>query len=676
MLINHPKRKLALSISSVLFLSACGGGSNDSTSSKSGADTYSYSSLTVCADADLDGVCSTYEQQISDPSTSPKMINDNGAILTAHAKSKMVSPFTTLVHSEMLFNPTLKGDPEKAIIYLQKVLGDKVGVNFSSVDTAHGPKQQTAVLLKTLRQAQSQGQFDPILNIAHALDLMIANQTLDLSNINLKLQPSRQVSFDGLLTVHGSQVDSSLVGAKLITYNPANKKIVFLDSSDNVRQIDVANSNNAVSVSTRALSKLMNITRDDDDDDDDDDDYYDDYYDGNYGGSIEELLGWLGGEHKLVQIMPALNGIQSYKLYQPKYAAKASQHCNPEGTNGIFLTSLHDKSPETTKHSKISIDAYGGASGGIPIPIPKPPPVNPDTVPKGERCFNDNFDWMMPLYQKKSIIARLNNRISNEKDKLIRLSADNLVMASKSYPLTTTQDFVVASVDESELLIVDSGTESSVLIDSTIMAGKFRIPIRNAKAAAFTINDKLIFGLKNNWVTWVEKSQAATKLNELELDATIRFLKSSPNGKHSAVVTDNSLYLLDNSKYQIVKKFSIQGSEVKDLRVLNDKAVTVADNSIEYFQFAKISGPKLKVAAQLITNRLKDQWGETSSVHWKATNMGFLLEKTGVAVSVASQFDSLNVNWLPAGATEASQVTGVNISGLDRGTWTTLYKPL
>lgn len=177
-------------------------------------------------------------------------------------------------------------------------------------------------------------------------------------------------------------------------------------------------------------------------------------------------------------------------------------------------------------------------------------------------------------------------------------------------------------------------------------------------------------------MTWVEKSQAATKLNELELDATIRFLKSSPNGKHSVVVTDNSLYLLDNSKYQIIKKFSIQGSEVKDLRVLNDKAVTVADNSIEYFQFAKISGPKLKVAAQLITNRLKDQWEETSSVHWKATNMGFLLEKTGVAVSVASQFDSINVNWLPAGATEASQVTGVNISGLDRGTWTTLYKPL
>lgn len=671
MLINYPIRKLALSISSVLFLSACGGGSNNSTSPTNSADTYSYSSLKVCADADLDGVCSAYEQQISDPSTSPKMINDNGAILTAHAKSKMVSPFTTLVHSEMLFNPTLKGDPEKAIIYLQKVLGDKVGVNFSSVDTAHGPKQQTAVLLKTLRQAQSQGQFDPILNIAHALDLMIANQTLDLSNINLKSQPSRQVSFDGLLTVHGSQVDSSMVGAKSITYNPANKKIVFLDSSDNVRQIDVANSNNAVSVSARALSKLMNITRDHDDDDD-----YGDHYGGSIGGLPDSELK-PGQEHQLVQIIPALNGIQSYKLYQPKNFAQYSEKCESTGINGIFLTSLDDNSPQTTKHSKVSIDAYGGASGGnpIPIPIPKPPPVNPDTVPKGERCFNDNFDWMMPLYQKKSIIAQLKNRIGYEQDKLIRLSADNLVMGGQ-YNLKTTHDFVVASLDESELLIVDSGTESSVLIDSTTFAPKSFIGTSNAKAAAFTINDKLIVAHKDNKVTWVEKSIAATQLHVFDVDATIRFLKSSPNGKHSALVTDNSLYLLDNSRYQIIKKFSIQGSAVKDLRVLNDKAVTVDDNSIEYFQFAKISGPKLKVAAQLITNRLRDKWGQTSSVHWKATNMGFLLEQTGVAVSVASQFDSINVNWLPAGATEASQVTGVNISGLDRGTWTTLYKPL
>ncbi|KOO15239.1 hypothetical protein AKJ18_09565 [Vibrio xuii] len=671
MLKNYPMCKLALSISGVLLLSACGGGSDDSTSSTSGVDAYSYSSLKECADTDLDGVCSTYEQQISDTSTYSKMINDNGAILTAHAGSEMVSPFTTLVHSEMLFNPALKGDEESAITYLQKALGDKVGVNFSHVDTTHGPKQQTEVLLKTLLQAQSQGQFDPMLNIAHALDLMIANQTLDLSSINLKSQPSRHVSFDGLLTVHGSQVDSSLVGAKSISYNPANQKIVFLDSSDNVKHISIGNSNNAVSASARALSELTTITRYDDDDDDDDDDHH-------HGGSIDDLLGWQRGEHQLVQILPALNSIQSYKLYQPKLSAQASEQCGSTGTSGIFLTSLHDKSTQISKHSKVAIDAYGGASGSVPIPIPKPTPVNPDADLSAQRCFNDNFNWMMPLYQKKSIIAELDDGIY-AKDKLRRLSADKLVMGSESYTLTTTQDFVVASLDESELLIVDSGAggnDDAVLIDSTTLAPKSTIGINNAKAAAFTINDKLIFGLKDNNVTWVEKSQFATELNKFQLDAAIHFVKSSPNGKQSAVVTDSSLYLLDNSKYQVIEQFPIQGSAVKDLRVLNDKAVAVVGNSIEYFQFAKIAGPKLKVAAQLITNRLKDQWAATSSAHWKATNMGFLLEETGLEASVASKFDSINVNWLPTGVTQASSVTGVNISGLDRGTWITLYKPL
>ncbi|MFM2587853.1 hypothetical protein [Vibrio sp. TBV020] len=671
MLKKYPMCKLALSVSSALLLSACGGGSDDSSSSSSGVNAYSYTSLDVCADTDLDGACSTYEQQISDTSNYSQMINDNGAILTAHAGSKMVSPFTTLVHSEMLFNPTLKGEQEGAVAYLQKVLGDIVSVDFTHVDTTHGPKEQTEVLLKSLRQAQSQGELDPMLNIAHALDIMIANQTLDLSGFDLRTQPNRHVSFDGLLTIHGSQVDSSLLGAKSITYNPANNKIVFLDSSDNVKQIDIGNTNSAVSQSAQSYSALNAISRYDDDDDDDDDDDH-------HGGSIEDLLGLQPGEHQLVQILPALNSIQSYKLYQPKLVAQSSTHCNSTGTSGIFLTSLHDKSTQAVRASKVKIDAYGGASGSVPIPKPKPKPVNPDANLAAQRCFNDNFNWMMPLYQKDSIIAELDDGIYGQ-DKLRRLNSKDLSMGSQSYTLSTTQDFVTASLDESELLVVDSGvggTKDATLLDSTSLAQKSTVGVNNAVAGAFTINNNLIFGLKDNHATWVAKTPAATERKKTLLDANIRFVKSSPNGKQSAIVTDTSLYLLDNASYSIIDQFSIAGTTVKDLRMLNDKAVTILSNSVEYFQFGKISGPKLKVAAQLITDDLKDDWANTPSAHWKATNMGFLLEATGVESAAASQFNSINVSWLPTGVTQASNVTGVNISGLDRGTWVTLYKAL
>jgi len=672
MLKKYPVRKLALSISSALLLSACGGGSDDSGSSGSGVNAFSYTSLDLCADTDLDGACSTYEQQIIDTSNYSKMINDNGAILTAHAKSEMVSPFTTLVHSEMLFNPALRGDQDSAVAYLQKVLGDKVSVDFTHVDTTHGPKDQTEVLLKSLRQAQSQGELDPMLNIAHALDVMIANQTLDLSGINLKTQPNRHISFDGLLTVHGSQADSSLVGAKSITYNPASNKIVFLDSSDNVKQIDISNTNSAVSQSAQSNMALNTINRYDDDDDDDDDD------DHHHGGSIEDLLGLQPGEHQLVQILPALNSIQSYKLYQPKLVAQSSDQCNSTGTSGIFLTSLHDKSTQVVKSSQVKIDAYGGASGSVPIPKPKPTPVNPDANLAAQRCFNDNFNWMMPLYQKKSIIAELDDGIYGQ-DKLRRLNSKDLTMGAQSYTLTTTQDFIAASLDESELLVVDSGvggTKDPVLLDSTSLASKFNIGVDNAIAGAFTINNNIIFGLKDNHATWVAKTPAALERKKTLLDGNIRFVKSSPNGKQSAIVTDTSLYLLDNANYSIIDQFSIAGTTVKDLRMLNDKAVAILSNSVEYFQFDKISGPKLKVAAQLITDDLKDDWANTPSAHWKATNMGFLLEATGIESSAASQFNSINVSWLPTGVTQASNVTGVNISGLDRGTWVTLYKAL
>lgn len=670
MLKNNTVCKLALSISSALLVSGCGGGADESGSSSSAVNAYSYKSIDECADTDLDGVCSIYEQQISDTSNYSKMIDDNGAILTAHAGSTIVSPFTTLVHSEMLFNPALKGDEQSAITYLQKALGDAAGVSFSDVATVDGPKNSTDVLLKSLRQAQSQGQLDPMLNIAHALDVMIAKQTIDLSRFDLRSEPNRHVSFDGKLTVHGTQSDASLVGAKSVTYNPANRKIVFLDSLDNVKQIDIGNNNNAVSQQT-AYAMSQTVTPYDDDDDDDDDDHH-------HGGSLEDLLGLQPGEHQLIQILPALNSVQSYKLYQPKSVATASSSCNSTGTSGIFLTSLHDTSTQSRAVSQGKIDAYASASGSVIPPQPKPVPENPDAKLSAERCFNDNFNWMMPLYQQDLIIAELDDGL-NSQDKLRRLSSDKLTMSSASYTLSTTQDFVTASLDESELLVVDSGiggTENAVVVNSSTLSAKSTVGINNAVAAAFTADGSILFGLKTNKAVWVEKTASASQLGSIDLDATVRYVKSSPNGKFATVVTNTSLYLLDNNTKTVVEQYALDGTKVSELMMLNDKAVAILDNGLEYFQFGKISGPKLKVASQLMTSALKDKWASTSSAHWNAVNMGFLLETTGLSSSAADQFDSINVSWLPNGVTQASDVTGVNISGLDRGTWITLYKAL
>jgi len=666
MLKKHTVCNLTLSISSALLLSACGGGSSDSNTPTTTSNVYSYSGLTQCADTDADGVCSPLEQQISYSGNYARIVNDNGAILTAHKDSELVSPFTTLIYSEVLFNPALKGSAKNAEAYLQTALGDKLGVNFSSAATTHGPKQQTELLLNSLRQAQVQGQHNPLVNIAHAVDVMIANQTLDLSGFDLRTQPNRHISFDNQLLIHGSQVDSDLAGAKSVAFNPANNKIVYVDATDNIKQIDITNSNRAV-LATRTIDAYSSASSDDDDDD-------------HHGGSILDLLGYQPKAHQLAQVVPALNSVQSYKLYQPQTGSTSTHStvCDSTGSSGIFLTSLQDKSTQSRSTTMKKVDAYASASGSTIPPAPKPAPTNPDANLSAKRCFNDNFNWIKPLYAQKAVIAELNDGFSAN-DYLRRLDADSLVMEAQSYTLSSTQNLVVPSLDETELLVVDDGgNANAILLNSKTLTptSPNEIGVNNASTAAFAIDDQLVFGLKSNKIVWVEKTTSANQLKSLDIDGTVRLLKSSPDGKFSAAVTSNSLYILNNSSRSSIKKIAISGSDVKELIVLNNKAVAVKNNGLDYVQFSNISGPKLKVAAQLITNSLKDQWANTPGMNWNTSNFGYILEKTGVSQQVATQFDNIEITWLPAGVSQASSVTGANISGLDRGRWITLYKSM
>lgn len=682
MLKKHSLCNLALSISGALLLSACGGGSGDSDSAQTSSNVYRYSNLTPCADTDSDGTCSTYEQQIAFTGDYANIVNDNGAILTAPKGSDLVSPFTTLIHSEMLFNPTLNGEPAQASTYLQTALGDKVGVNFSTASSTHGPKEQTETLLQSLRQAQTQGKHGPMLNIAHALDVMIANQTLDLSGFDLRNEPNRHVSLDGQLIIHGSQTDSSLTEAKSVAFNPANNKIVLVDSAESVKQIDITNTNSFEVAELQAARQLQEELQFDayssassHDDDDDDDDHYD-------WETILDLLGQQAQEHKLVQIVPALNSVQSYKLYQPKnsYSSNNSKTCtkvSAESSSGVFLASLYENKPQAASHTQ-KIDAYASASGSVPLPKPKPTPIPKTTDKRAKGCFNDNFNWIKPLYSQNVILAELDGGYSSP-DQLRRLKADSLSMGSESFALSSTQNVVVPSLDETELLVVDDGgSGNAVLLNSRTLreTRPATIAVTNASTATFAANNQLLFGLKSNKIIWVEKTTAATQLASLDVDSTVRILKTSPNGEYSAAVTNNALYVLNNKSRTKVKKVTLVGSDVKELFVLNNKAVTVHSDGLNYVQFSDISGPKLKVAAQLMTSSFKDEWAETPGMDWGSTSLYHILKMKGVSESVYSQFSQIDITWLPTNASQANEVTGVNISGLDRGAWVTLGKDL
>ena len=223
-------RKLSLAVTSALMISGCGGSSDGKSSVGSKASGYAFLDSLVCADADLNGVCSHQEKQISHVSEYAQQRLYNGAILTASPNMKLVTPFTTLIHSEMMFNPTVSNDIEQTKASLQSKLGDHLGINFSVLDSTHGPKKLSKLLLNSLKIAQRDGKQSPYTNIAHALDLMIEHKTLDLSNVDVAGTFSRHLQIADSLVVRGSQSVPQLSGAKSIMLSPASSRIVLLKS--------------------------------------------------------------------------------------------------------------------------------------------------------------------------------------------------------------------------------------------------------------------------------------------------------------------------------------------------------------------------------------------------------------------------------------------------------------
>ena len=677
--------KLSLAISSALMVSGCGGSSDSENPVGSTASGYAFLDSLVCADADLNGVCSDQEKQIADVSGYAQQRQYDGAILTASPGMKVVTPFTTLIHSEMMFNPTVSNDVEQAKASLQSKLGDHVGINFSVLDSTHGTKDLSNLLLKSLKKAQSDGKQSSYTNIAHALDLMIEHKTLDLSNIDVAGTVSRHLQIEDSLVVRGSQSVPQLSNAKSIALNPASSQIVFLTANDVVMQIDSSSRNKPVTIdsdpASQAVSGLVSIRSHDDDDYDDHDDDDDDDDDDDHGG------GTGGGEipvdsSEIIQLVPALNGVQAYKVYKPTayVSPTSSDICNSQGANGVFLTSLNGSNNNNVGVKAFAIDTYSSRSGGTLPPIPKPNPAEP---PKSsESCINDNFAAVVPLLQSGSLLAIKNTGSSiYSQQELKLLSANKLDMKSWSHALKASSPQVMSSYDESEALIVyknyfSNSNLAAEVIDTSNLSTKMTIDKLNLKTANIVVNQQILLGLDSNKVEWVSNSIQQTVLGELTVDSAISKIATSRDGKTSAITTASSLYIVDNMTRTLLVTESLSNNAIKSLYVLEDKVIALTSSGADYYQFRNISGPALKVGSQLVTKELLKKWEDSGNSNWNSTNLGYILSQTGTASEISDKFKNVNLSFSPTNATTSSGISGVHVSGLERGEWLTFYKGL
>ncbi|OBS99880.1 hypothetical protein A9261_08960 [Vibrio tasmaniensis] len=666
------------------MVSGCGGSSDSENPVGSTASGYAFLDSLVCADADLNGVCSDQEKQIADVSGYAQQRQYDGAILTASPGMKVVTPFTTLIHSEMMFNPTVSNDVEQAKASLQSKLGDHVGINFSVLDSTHGTKYLSNLLLKSLKKAQSDGKQSSYTNIAHALDLMIEHKTLDLSNIDVAGTVSRHLQIEDSLVVRGSQSVPQLSNAKSIALNPASSQIVFLTANDVVMQIDSSSRNKPVTIdsdpASQAVSGLVSIRSHDDDDyddhDDDDDDDDDDHGGGTGGGEIPV------DSSEIIQLVPALNGVQAYKVYKPTayVTPTSSDICNSQGANGVFLTSLNGSNNNNVGVKAFAIDTYSSRSGGTLPPIPKPNPAEP---PKSsESCINDNFAAVVPLLQSGSLLAIKNtgNSIYSQQE-LKLLSANKLDMKSWSHALKASSPQVMSSYDESEALIVyknyfSNSNLAAEVIDTSNLSTKMTIDKLNLKTANIVVNQQILLGLDSNKVEWVSNSIQQTVLGELTVDSAISKIATSRDGKTSAITTASSLYIVDNMTRTLLVTEFLSNNAIKSLYVLEDKVIALTSSGADYYQFRNISGPALKVGSQLVTKELLKKWEDSGNSNWSSTNLGYILSQTGTASEISDKFKNVNLSFSPTNATTSSGISGVHVSGLERGEWLTFYKGL
>lgn len=129
-----------------------------------------------CVDNNLNGFCddgeisqTIQESEILIKHYNPILAKYDDFILTAVGNSKLISPFTTLINNEVLYNPLVEGSVDKAKHYLT----DKLGFDFTMLDIRDGSPEVANEIIRTLVFANKLKSDNPYLNIAAAVDLMI-----------------------------------------------------------------------------------------------------------------------------------------------------------------------------------------------------------------------------------------------------------------------------------------------------------------------------------------------------------------------------------------------------------------------------------------------------------------------------------------------------------------------
>ncbi|UXI03621.1 YncE family protein [Photobacterium sp. TY1-4] len=659
---------LAVFVASCTLLVGCGS-DDDSTQTKTAA--YDYKQYPICVDADLSGTCDALETTVTNleqkiqGQSAPYLINHGDNFLTAPAAAKIISPFTTLIQSEMMFNPSVSGSQVQAEQHLQAIFGEKYGINFSELSSIHGPQALTDQLLASFRHALTLQGDSSYLKIAAAVDKMIREQSFDItSHLTQTDLDTHFLNLDKRYLLAGSYTTSALAMPQSITVNPGNGMLLALLANEQLMQMDTATGayasfspavESAAALPQTEMGGYQGFDHDDDDDDDDDD--------------------WYPVQKPSVLSFAAQgkDNQQAYLLYRPSLNGNTSvsNTCTSTGENGIFFTEIGGNSQSQPLPAEMKIDSFGGASSLIP-----PVTAQPSVPVSSAQCRNNHINAFTPLYKQDQLVAVFTNG-SYQHSELQLLSSKTLAPQGVRYPLSTTQPLLVADHSQQQLLVVDGTSNQATILDSQTLKPKATLGTSDISAAVFTNNDSsLIVSDGTERLHWYEISAPGSVSTTLDLGAPVIGLAVSPDGQLSAALAGKRLYIIDNQSRQVILSQAYQHAYPYGMSMLNDKVIISRYGALDYIQFGNLIGSPAKVGYQLITRDLIHTWAAKASHPFSPTTLSYLLETTGAEASISGHFSNLDVEWLPANATAASDVKTVVLSGYFRGERIRMYKHL
>lgn len=675
---NFKLSRIATFLAGCSFLVGCG---SDDASNTPSVESYAYSKLSVCIDADLDGTCGELEQKVTkyarsaDNNLAPYLISEAGYFLTAPASATVVTPFTTLIQNEVLYNPLVAGDSKLAQQQLQAIFGEKYGIDFNQLASMHGPKAETEMLLTSFRHALSLQGDSSYLKISAAVDKMISENSFDITqSLTQSDLDSSHVNLTNRYLLSGSYPLDALFMPTSVTLNEGTGMLLALLSDGKMLQVNTASgsySSFAPSVTTQPEQKSANFSGYDSHHHDDDDD--DDHHGG--GGIILPPQ----KPSILTHATQGKDDREAYLLYQPSIVGDSSisNTCNTTGTNGIFLSEIGKNSQTTKLTASMKIDAFGGASGGTTIPPITPPVSGPATSPIAEaKCLNNHINGLTPLY-KNNLIAAVFTNGSSYNSELQLLSSTELKQLGKRYPLASTQPLVVANKSQSQLVVVETNSAQAVILDSGTLAPRTSINKSNIQTAVFANNDsEVVISDGSKILSWFSVTNPTSPAATLVMNEDVVRLASDPSGQFSAVQTSNHIYLINNQTRSIIKSEPYAKSMVYGMSMLSDKIVISRSKSIDYIQFGNLIGSPIKIGYQLVNRELVNKWATASTNSFSSTTLGYVLQSVGESADISQEFNNIDLEWLPANATTADGVKAVMISGYYRNERVSLYKNL